>query len=59
MVAAVVASRSLETGTLGTRCLPRIGVTTGSGVKVTPEFDPLEVTINFGVIYVGIPYLVL
>ena len=44
MVAAVVASRSLETGTLGTRCLPRIGVTTGSGVKVTPEFDPLEGT---------------
>jgi hypothetical protein len=39
--------------------VPRIGVTTGSGVKVTPEFDPLEVTINFGVIYVGIPYLVL
>ena len=31
----------------------------GSGVKVTPEFDPLEVTINLGVIYVGIPYLVL
>ena len=48
MVAAVVASRSLETGTLGTRCLPRIGVTTGSGVKVTPEFDPLEDISSFG-----------
>ena len=47
------------TGTAETRWLPRIGGTLGSGVKVTPEFDPLEVTINFGVIYVGIPYLVL
>ena len=30
------------TGTAETRWLPRIGGTLGSGVKLTPEFDPLE-----------------
>ena len=55
----MVAHGCLESGHNWNPVFARIGVTTGSGVKTTPEFDPLEVTINLGVIYVGIPYLVL
>ena len=45
MVACLLpAGKEGTTGHSWNPLVPRIGVTTGSGVKVTPEFDPLEGT---------------